>query len=124
MLFLLAMEPLHLLCKKAQELNLLRKLSPACKTFRISLYVDDVALFLNPSEHELKVLDEILQLFAAASGLVTNMEKTQFYPIACENINQNLLVESRRAVPMFPCNYLGLPLNLRKPIRSSWQPMV
>jgi hypothetical protein len=41
MLFLLAMEPLHLLFKKAQDLKLLEKVSRGCEAFRVSLYADD-----------------------------------------------------------------------------------
>jgi hypothetical protein len=43
MLFLLVMEPLHRLFKKAQDLGLLDNLSSSCVTFRMSLYADDVA---------------------------------------------------------------------------------
>jgi hypothetical protein len=53
MLFLLAMEPLHLLFRKAQEQGTLRRLIPDCDTFNISLYADDVALFINPTESDL-----------------------------------------------------------------------
>jgi hypothetical protein len=55
MLFLLAMEPLHLLFKKAQECGLLGQLSPSCDACRVSLYADDAALFINPSKEELQV---------------------------------------------------------------------
>jgi hypothetical protein len=41
MLFLLAMEPLHRLFQKAQQLGLLENLNKACDTFRVSLYADD-----------------------------------------------------------------------------------
>jgi hypothetical protein len=53
MLFLLAMEPLHMLLKKAQDAGLLQKLSPLCDTFKVSLYADDAALFLNPDKKEM-----------------------------------------------------------------------
>jgi hypothetical protein len=60
MIFLLAMEPLHLLFKKSQEEGLLQSLSPLCDAFRVSLHVDDAALFINPTEHELLVINFIL----------------------------------------------------------------
>jgi hypothetical protein len=60
MLFLLAMEPLHMLFKKAQEVNLLQNLSPASDAFRVSLYVDDAAVFIHPNVHDLQVSDHIL----------------------------------------------------------------
>jgi hypothetical protein len=47
------MEPLHRLFKKAQEIGLLHKLSKGCDAFRMLLYADDVAVFINPTEHDL-----------------------------------------------------------------------
>jgi hypothetical protein len=76
MLFLLAMEPLHILFKKAQDDRLLQKLNPLCDTFIVSLYADDAALFLNLDEKEMQVMEHILKLFADASGLNTNLAKT------------------------------------------------
>jgi hypothetical protein len=46
MLFLLAMEPLHRLFKKAQDLGLLEKVTSACDNFRMALYADVVAIFI------------------------------------------------------------------------------
>jgi hypothetical protein len=86
MLFLLAMVPLHMLFKKAQDVGLLQKLSPLCDTFRVSLYADDVALFLNPDKKEMRVMEHMLKLFADASGLSTNLDKTQFFLIQCHNL--------------------------------------
>jgi hypothetical protein len=77
MLFLLAIEPLHRLFGKAQSLNLLGSLT---RSFRMSLYVDDVAVFIKPSEYELIITNLILNTFAEASGLVTNLNKTEFFP--------------------------------------------
>jgi hypothetical protein len=48
--FLLAMEPLHIIFKKAQDWGLLKELSPCCDTFRVSLYADDVVVFIRPTE--------------------------------------------------------------------------
>jgi hypothetical protein len=72
MLFLLAMESLHRLFRKAQEVGLLNGLSKGCDTFRVSLYDDDAAVFLNPSQRDLKVTIELMNLFAKASGLFPN----------------------------------------------------
>jgi hypothetical protein len=86
MLFLLAMEPLHKLISKAQEMNLLNRLSRECDSFRMPLYVDDVALFISTSERDFRVATEILEIFAAASGLNTNIVMTEIYPINCDSI--------------------------------------
>jgi hypothetical protein len=74
MLFLLAMEPLHRLVAKAQQIGLLHSLSKICDTFRMSLYVDDVAVFIKPNLSELKA---IMSIFAEASGLHTNLAKIE-----------------------------------------------
>jgi hypothetical protein len=83
MLFILAMEPLHLLFKKAQDCGLLCHLNPSYDACRVSLYTDDAVMFINPSE-ELHVSDQVLQIFAQASGLCTNMTKTHYFPTRCE----------------------------------------
>jgi retron-type reverse transcriptase len=84
MIFLLAMELLHILFRKAQDAELLGCLSRECDTFRVSLYADDVAIFINPSEKEFNVVLEILSDFDEASDLFTNMGKTECFPIQCE----------------------------------------
>jgi hypothetical protein len=91
MLFLLTMEPLHKLVQKAQKANLLNRVNPSCDMFRIFLYADDAALFIKPTVSGLRSEFCILDIFAGASGLVSNMEKTQFYPIQCDQINLEFL---------------------------------
>jgi hypothetical protein len=118
MLFLLAMEPLHRLFKKAQETNLLDKVSKGCHEFRISLYADNAAVFIKPTTKDLQVTNTILELFVGASGLVTNMDKTQFYPIQCSHIDLKFLSQHNCKVADFPCCYLGLPLHYKKLPRS------
>jgi hypothetical protein len=69
MLFLLAMEPLHRLFKKAQDMGLLGSLSRGCDAFRMSLYANDVVAFVNPTEQDMRTTIEILNIFSNASGL-------------------------------------------------------
>jgi hypothetical protein len=47
MLFLLAMELLHLLFQRAQQLGVLNPLQGCCTKFRMSMYADDAAVFIN-----------------------------------------------------------------------------
>jgi hypothetical protein len=70
------------------------------------------------------VLDAILQMFAHSTGLITNMSKIHFYPIRCVDTNLEFLSNVGRAIFVFPCTSLGLPLNVRKSARSSLQPLV
>jgi hypothetical protein len=124
MLFLLVMEPLHMLFKQAQQQSLLHKLSYDCDVFRVSLYADDAALFINPSQQEMLVINQILMIFAEASGLKTNMAKTQCYPIQCQDVNLDFISTATLELSSFPCPYLGLPLRTRRPPRSAMQPLV
>jgi hypothetical protein len=124
MLFLLAMEPLHMLFKKAQEIGLLHKISPVYDGTRASLYANDATVFIHPSASDLQVTYCILKLFADASGLATNMSKTHDYPIYCDNINLDFLSNADRIISHLPCTYLGLPLSTRKPSRAMIQVLI
>jgi hypothetical protein len=124
MLFLLAMEPLHMLFKKAQDVGLFQKLSPLYDTFRVSLYDDDAVMFLNQDKKEMRVMKHIFKLFADASGLSTNLDKTQFFSIQCHNLDLGFLSTMNQSVHTFPCNYLGLPLNTRRLSRASPHPFI
>jgi hypothetical protein len=108
MLFLLAIEPLHLLFRKAQEQGILKKLVSECDALRVSLYTDNATLFINPSEAELQVTNSILQIFAEASGLKTNLTKTQCYPIHCQGSVLSFISTLGYRLAEFPCSYLGL----------------
>jgi hypothetical protein len=113
MLFLLAIELLHMLFKRAQELGLLSKLSANYDNFRVSLYADDAAVFLAPNKKDLEVTNCILDLFSQASGLKINAAKTCYYSIQCADSMLQLLSSSEKAISTFPCTILGLPLDVR-----------
>jgi hypothetical protein len=112
MLFLLAMEPFYKLFRKAQADVLLGRVSKGCENFRISLYADAAAIFINPHVLEWKVTSSILNIFVEASGLITNLDKIEFYPIRCDQSNLAFLSDNN--MPTFPCIYLGLPVHYRK----------
>uniref|UniRef100_A0A8R7PW81 Reverse transcriptase domain-containing protein n=1 Tax=Triticum urartu TaxID=4572 RepID=A0A8R7PW81_TRIUA len=54
MLFLLVMEPLHRLFQRASEMHLLTPLAPSGLRTRISMFADDVMLFLKPHRMDLR----------------------------------------------------------------------
>lgn len=124
MLFLLAMEPLHLLFKYAQHKNLIHYLADSCEGFCFSLYADDAAVFIKPEPQDFTVLKLIMDIFGQASGLHTNMEKTEIYPIRCQGINLEQVLGEQHRIHQFPCKYLGLPLHTRKLPRASVQPII
>jgi hypothetical protein len=80
--------------------------------------------FLKPFDQDLKVAIEIMKVFVDASGLATNMTKTECYPIQCANINMSFLDESNLVISHFPCKYLGLPLHFRKLTKDMLQPVI
>jgi hypothetical protein len=55
MIFLLAMEPLPRMFSYAQSAGVLNCIHDKCASFRMSLYADDVAVFIKPSAHDLWV---------------------------------------------------------------------
>jgi hypothetical protein len=124
MLFLLAMEPLHRLFQKAQDLGLLDSLSASCDTFRMSPYADAAATFVNPTEKDMKTAIEIMHIFESASGLKANMSKTECFPIQCASTNLHFLDQFNLRISHFPCRYLGLPLHFRKPTREMIEPFI
>jgi hypothetical protein len=124
MLFLLAMEPLHILFRNTQEWGLLGKLSSSCDIFRVSLYADDAAILIRPSGQGWKVTNCILRLFAEASGFTTNLAKTEFFPIHCQEVSLDFLNEANCIISSFPCNYLGLPLHVKKPTISMMETLI
>jgi hypothetical protein len=101
MLFLLVMEPLYRLFLKAQQADLIASFSKGCDTFRVSLYADDAAMFIKPTKHDVEVTDCILNIFAEACGLITNMNKTEFFPIRCQSVNLDFLAQQNRKVAEF-----------------------
>ena len=125
MLFILVMDVLNTLIGKAGEEALLQPLATHRVKHRVSLYADDVALFIRPTPEDLSTIKEILRLFGEASGLRTNMQKSSIVPIRCTT--EQLEVVSR-VMPCevidFPCKYLGLPLSIRKLTKADLQPIV
>jgi hypothetical protein len=86
----------------------------SCAHFRVSLYADDAAVFINPSSQDLYTTMLILRIFGQASSLVTNMEKTDLYPTRCQDISLDQLLDTSPLTSSFPCSYLDLPLRYKK----------
>jgi hypothetical protein len=83
MLFLLVMEVLGAMFRRANAWSLLQSLGAPSITYCVSLYADDMVLFLASQHQDLQVAWEILQIFKDASGLGCNMAKCQMAPIRC-----------------------------------------
>jgi mannosylglycoprotein endo-beta-mannosidase len=114
MLFILVMDVLGYLIAQAAREGLLQPLSARNLQHRISLYADDVVLFLRPEDNDIVVTMDILNLFGEASGLKTNLQKSTVLPIRCGD-GEVAAVQNLLPCPLsdFPCKYLGLPLSLK-----------
>jgi len=125
MLFILAMEPLQLMLNKATEQGLLTPICNRNAKIRVSMYADDAAIFLNPISDEVQVVHNILAAFGSASGLITNNAKSTVYPIRCDGLDlQHVMEAFQCAVGSFPCKYLGLPLHVWAIRRVDIQPLI
>jgi hypothetical protein len=115
------MDVLNSLYLKAEAEGLLLPLHSTGQ--RLSLYADDVALFIRSEEEDLQITKELLQVFGEASGLQTNLQKSCMIPIHCDREIVEVVNSTLQCTTNFPTTYLGLPISDRKLRRSdlmSW----
>jgi hypothetical protein len=91
MLFVLVMDVVGQLFSKADDEGLLQPLSSRQLQHRVSLYADDVVLFINPVAKNINMVSDILHLFGEASGLYNNNQKSSVYPIRCHEENLEVI---------------------------------
>jgi hypothetical protein len=88
------------------------------------MYADDAVIFINPTRGDVTAFANILHRFGTATGLVTNLQKSQVAAIRCDGIE---LAEVLEGVPTvranFPIKYLGLPLVLGRLRKVDLQPV-
>jgi len=75
MLFVIVMEALNSLIREADRRAALTPLPGRAITHRASLYAVDLVILVAPSHNDRNCVQQILHLFAGASGLVTNIDK-------------------------------------------------
>lgn len=125
MLFILVMDVLCRMITKAHNEEMLLPLSTRALHHRISLYADDVVLFLRPNAQDIGITIDILELFGEASGLKTNLQKSNVLPIKCDQPELEVVQELLPCnISEFPCRYLGLPLSLKKLTRAQIQSII
>lgn len=113
MLFIITFDPLQKLLQLATQEGVLQPIQNETAKLRISMYADDAALFLNPTQQEVMAIKDILTVFGEAWGLITNLNKCAVYPIRCEEINlEEIMHPFPCAIQAFPCQYLGLSPSL------------
>jgi len=124
LLFVLGMEALNALFKLAETRGLFTYLDSRI-TDRAFLYADDVILFCAARQQDLVVARGILDLFAAASGLHSNIKKCLVTPIQCGLEETVTLVRFFPAkLSPLPITYLGIPLAVGHLKKSTLQPLV
>ena len=122
MLFILAMEVLGGLIRWAESQSIFSPLRCAVVCSRVSLYTDDIVMFIKPEMNDIVAIKTILQIFGDASGLYTNLGKCVANPIACSQ-EELQLVENMLSctIGAFPCKYLGIPLSTHRLRRTEEQ---
>jgi hypothetical protein len=114
LLFVLVMDVLGAMFHAAELAGVLPPL-PAGLKHRVSLYADDVVIFVRPSAQELATVKGLLECFGGTSGLRVNYSKSTAAPIRCsEEVANNVAANFQCPVRSLPCTYLGLPLSLKK----------
>jgi hypothetical protein len=92
---------------------------------RTSLYADDAMLFLRPIASDVRNLQYLLNEFGMATGLCTNIQKSEIFPIRCDEINlSEILGDFQVQQGSFPCKYLGLPLRIGRLRREDKQMLI
>jgi hypothetical protein len=125
MLFVAGMEALTAMVVKAVDEQVFQSLAGIKPLQRISIFADDVVLFIRPKENELIAVKEILRIFRGASGLRVNYIKTTATLIRGNDELEERVKEIMGCnIAKFPIKYLGLQLALRPLTRSEWQPLL
>jgi hypothetical protein len=81
LLFVLSMEALNTLFRVAEASNFLTPLRIPLMWYIMSLYIDDMVVFISPVAQDIEMVKSILQCFVDASSLHTNLSKCHATPI-------------------------------------------
>lgn len=82
---------------------------------RLSVYADDVALFIKPSVQDLEFVRDTFAIFGEATGLRINYSKSSAVLIRGNDQGQQRVAALLHCnIGSFPCRYLGLPLAIKQ----------
>jgi hypothetical protein len=126
MFFLLIMEILRALIRKADHWQLHRELGVCSIPHRASLYADDLIFFIRSCAMDLQVMEHIFAIFKGASRLGYKLAKCQLAPICCTLEDIELATSFLSCqVTEFPLKNLGVPLSITKKLsRHALQPFI
>jgi hypothetical protein len=123
MLFILVMDVLNLIVTRASDEGLLQPLSSRSIQHRVSLYADDVVIFLQPDASDVDLIVRILHLFGETSDLKTNILKSNVAPNSAEPLTSRLCSSiSPAELKIFPSSTWGYPYRLRNSQSRSCSP--
>lgn len=125
MLFVLSMEVINHTLRWLDAQGMLTQFGHGSLVQRVSMYADDVVLFLAPINEDLVVMRTALQVLGEASGLFANLDKSVVTPIHCadEDVARVQQILSCR-IEGFLSRYLGIPLSIFKLKKSEEQPLI
>jgi exonuclease III len=124
-LFVIAMEVATMLFCRATDQGLLAPVGNCSQIQRISIFADDVVLFVKPTITDLVTIRELLEVFGEATGLRVNYRKTTATIIRGDGQDRELVADVLRCqIAEFPIKYLGLQLALKPLTKAQWQPMI
>ena len=125
LLFVMAMDALSALICKAAAAGVLSSFNGMLANQRLSLFADDVALFVHPTEPDLLCIKEVLHVFGHVSGLRVNYRKTSATLIHGQQGDSERVQQFfNYQMGEFPCKYLGLQLSIHKLTKVQWRPML
>jgi hypothetical protein len=124
MFFVLVMDVLNRLLGWLERQGLLEPVA-GLMGHRISLYADDLVIFVRPERQSLTAVKAVLHIFGLTTGLVANLEKGAATPINCNEEELSLVQSTLNCLQVqFPCRYLGIPLSVFRLKRSEEQPLI
>jgi hypothetical protein len=124
MLFILTMDPLQRILHSVTEQGFLHPILAHAKGIKVSLYADDATIFVALEKRDIKAMLDILDIFGKATGLCTNLQKSEAFPIRCHGLQLDHILEGFPApLKEFPC-YLGLPLHLKELRKIDFLPLI
>jgi hypothetical protein len=119
------MEAVTLLFCQAAARGLLSPIGRCSQVQRLSIFADDVVVFVKPTVRDLVTVRELLKIFGDASGLRVNYNKTAATLIRGAEVERELVSTILTCqITDFPIRYLGLQLALKPLTRAQWQPMI
>lgn len=108
LLFVIMMDALTAMVIKAQEMGAISAMSGYSALQRLSIYVDDVILFIKPINVDLAFIREALQMFGTASGLHVNFAKSSAIMILSDETDKERVAGALPwQMEFFPCKYLS-----------------